>query len=322
MKSPAFQFYPNDFLGGVVASYSLDEIGLYTVLLAFDWNLIGLPNDVEKLAKMSRVSVRKFRILWATVSENFTERDGRYFNPRLEIEREKQADNRAKKRGAAASRWNADAHADASQVECPSSTSSSTTAVETETTTPRKAAAVRVVDADDPRFAAVWAKYPRRAGGNSRAAAFRAWQARVAAGVDPAVVAAGTERYAAYVRAKGWEGTEYVKQGSTFYGPSAHWVEPWDAAPPARTSTIAPLVLQSDAAEAAWEAVLAMVPAWHRREITPDVHQALPAGTKRGISKIGGFKVLSETRAEQLTWLKKDFLAAYRATDAQTRVSA
>lgn len=105
-KAPAFQFYPNDFLGGVVASYSLEEIGLYTVLLAFDWNLSGLPLDVEKLAKLSRVSLRKFRVLWETVGENFVERDGRYFNPRLQLERAKQEEWRRKssdggKKGAA-----------------------------------------------------------------------------------------------------------------------------------------------------------------------------------------------------------------------------
>jgi len=95
-RSPAFQFYPNDFLGGVVAAYSLEEIGLYTVLLSFDWNLSGLPLDAEKLAKLSRVSLRKFRALWAVVGENFTEHDGRYFNPRLQLERAKQEEWRRK----------------------------------------------------------------------------------------------------------------------------------------------------------------------------------------------------------------------------------
>lgn len=96
MKSPAFQFYPNDFLGGVVAAYTLEEVGLYSLLLAFDWNLNGLPTDAEKLAKMTRVSSRKFHTLWKTVGENFTERDGRYFNARLQLEREKQAEWRDK----------------------------------------------------------------------------------------------------------------------------------------------------------------------------------------------------------------------------------
>lgn len=94
--------------------YSLEEIGLYSVLLDHDWNLNGLPVEAEKLAKLARVSVRKFRALWVSVSEHFIERDGRYYNPRLEIQRAKQAENSAKKSDAAKSRWSADAHADAS----------------------------------------------------------------------------------------------------------------------------------------------------------------------------------------------------------------
>jgi uncharacterized protein YdaU (DUF1376 family) len=121
MKSPAFQFYPGDFLGGSVATYSLDEIGLYTVLLAFDWNLNGLPTEPEKLAKLARISTRKLASLWVTVKENFVEREGRYHNPRLDLERAKQEENRKKKVDAANSRWNAPAHAPALQTQSPSS---------------------------------------------------------------------------------------------------------------------------------------------------------------------------------------------------------
>jgi hypothetical protein len=85
---------------------------------------------------------------------------------------------------------------------------------------------------DDPRFAALWLAYPRRTGGNSRADAFAAWRARVTAGVDPAAMLAGVERYAAYIRAIGEEGTRYVKQAKTFLGPAQHWAESWDVPPP------------------------------------------------------------------------------------------
>ena len=95
-KSPAFQFYPSDFLSGTVAMFSLEETGLYSVLLAFDWSLNGLPKDVEKLARLTRTSRRKFRALWTNVSACFVERDGRYFNPRLELERSRQAEWREK----------------------------------------------------------------------------------------------------------------------------------------------------------------------------------------------------------------------------------
>lgn len=83
--------------------------------------------------------------------------------------------------------------------------------------------------ADPADFAACWAAYPKRAGGNSRALALKAWTARRAAGASGADLLAGTQRYAAFVRATGKEGTEYVKQAATFYGPGEHYLEPWDA---------------------------------------------------------------------------------------------
>lgn len=95
-KSPAFQFYPGEFLAGSVATYSLDEIGAYITLLSFDWSLNGLPNDIEKLAKLCRINARKFRALWANISEQFEEIDGKLHNPRLAKERVKQDLWRAK----------------------------------------------------------------------------------------------------------------------------------------------------------------------------------------------------------------------------------
>jgi hypothetical protein len=41
----------------------------------------------------------------------------------------------------------------------------------------------------------------------------------------------GAHRYAAYVRAKGSEGSEYVKQAATFLGPDKPFLDLWDAPP-------------------------------------------------------------------------------------------
>lgn len=75
---------------------------------------------------------------------------------------------------------------------------------------------------------AIWAAYPKRAGGNSKTAALKAFTARVKSGVDPVDILAGVQRYAAYLAATGRVGTEYVKQAATFFGPNEHWAEPWD----------------------------------------------------------------------------------------------
>lgn len=84
-------------------------------------------------------------------------------------------------------------------------------------------------------FEAVWKVYPRRAGGNSKADAGKAFSARVREGVSHDDLLAGVERYAAYIRATGKEGSEYVKLGATFFGPSQHYAESWNAPPATRS---------------------------------------------------------------------------------------
>lgn len=78
-------------------------------------------------------------------------------------------------------------------------------------------------------FETAWQAYPKRAGGNSKAAAFKAWNARLKDGVKPEVMLAGVKRYAAYVRATGSAGTQYVNQAASFFGPDRHFEESWQA---------------------------------------------------------------------------------------------
>lgn len=78
-------------------------------------------------------------------------------------------------------------------------------------------------------FEQAWQAYPKRAGGNSKAAAWKAWKARIKDGVNTEVMLAGVNRYAGYVRATGSAGTQYVKQAATFFGPDRHFEESWQA---------------------------------------------------------------------------------------------
>jgi len=77
-------------------------------------------------------------------------------------------------------------------------------------------------------FDLTWNAYPKRAGGNSRKDALKAWMARRRSGVDWDVMHDGTLRYAAFCLATGKIGTEFVMQGSRFYGPSLQYAEPWE----------------------------------------------------------------------------------------------
>jgi hypothetical protein len=89
----------------------------------------------------------------------------------------------------------------------------------------------------DADFELAFAAFPKRLGGNPKHDALKSWNARIADGVDPAEMIAGTERYAEFNRATGKTGTEFVMQAVRFFGKSKHYAEPWQAeAPPARPS--------------------------------------------------------------------------------------
>jgi hypothetical protein len=83
----------------------------------------------------------------------------------------------------------------------------------------------------DADFERAWAAYPKRAGGNPKARARAAWNARIREGADPEAIIAGVERYRQFVDATDAAGTQFVKQAATFLGPDRHWEEDW--APPA-----------------------------------------------------------------------------------------
>ena len=80
-----------------------------------------------------------------------------------------------------------------------------------------------------PELETAWQAYPKRAGGNSKSGAYKAWKARLKDGVKPEDMLAGVKRYAAYARATGSVGTQYVKQAATFFGPDRHFEESWQA---------------------------------------------------------------------------------------------
>lgn len=108
--SPAFQFYPKEFLAdGNVSGMSLSERGAYITLICICWNDGSLPVAHDRLANMVGLPVRQFHKLWPALRACFKEQDGRLIHPRLEREREKQEQFRRRQsdKGAngAAARW-------------------------------------------------------------------------------------------------------------------------------------------------------------------------------------------------------------------------
>lgn len=83
---PAFQFYATDFLSdGPVIAMSLEERGAYITMLCVAWTEQGLPNDHKRLAKLLRVSTRKFADIWESMEVCWQVDDsGRLVSPKME----------------------------------------------------------------------------------------------------------------------------------------------------------------------------------------------------------------------------------------------
>ncbi|MDN0113180.1 hypothetical protein [Yersinia intermedia] len=78
-----------------------------------------------------------------------------------------------------------------------------------------------------PEFEAAWLEYPRRPGSPDKHGALKAWNARLRDGVTVDAMLEGVKRYAAFVKATGKAGTEFIKQAKTFFGPSKHFDDEW-----------------------------------------------------------------------------------------------
>lgn len=102
MKTPAFQFYPNDWLSSsAVALMTPEQEGAYIRLLCYDWASDGIPDDDAVLAALSRLGEGWLKGGSTVVRKCFDPhptRPGFLTNARLQIEREKQQAWREKSR--------------------------------------------------------------------------------------------------------------------------------------------------------------------------------------------------------------------------------
>jgi phage replication O-like protein O len=97
--------------------------------------------------------------------------------------------------------------------------------------------------AHTPEFDAAWGLYPKRAGDNPKAKAFKAWNGSLSRGATPEQLTTATKHYADYCQRKGKVGTEYVKQAATFYGPDEPWRDYLTPAQAARSSSRNPMLV-------------------------------------------------------------------------------
>lgn len=92
--SPAFQFYPTDYLGDKnTIPMTTEENGAYCLLMWFCWENDGLADDMDELADLARLPVERFTPMWnRRIRKCFEwdEKKKRFFHPRLLKEIKKQ----------------------------------------------------------------------------------------------------------------------------------------------------------------------------------------------------------------------------------------
>ena len=78
-KSPAFQWYPRDYMAdALVVSMTLEQEGAYRRLMDVCWLEAGLPTTTEELWRLAKAPSRdRFeRFIWPTVGRKFYPRKG------------------------------------------------------------------------------------------------------------------------------------------------------------------------------------------------------------------------------------------------------
>lgn len=99
MRSPAFQFYVDDFVAGTV-SLSPEEVGAYIRLLCFQWNNGYVPDSADKRARIAGCPVSADVLAKFQATE-----EGVLRNKRLELVRADQVAYRTKQAENARTGW-------------------------------------------------------------------------------------------------------------------------------------------------------------------------------------------------------------------------
>lgn len=69
-RNPYVPWFHGDFLRST-AGWTLDERGLYWMLLCAQWENGPLPHDMRRLAAIAGINVSAFRKLWPVVGKRF-----------------------------------------------------------------------------------------------------------------------------------------------------------------------------------------------------------------------------------------------------------
>jgi uncharacterized protein YdaU (DUF1376 family) len=227
MRQPQSLFmmpwFPRDFMSST-RGWPLIARGAYRELLDAQWDMGELPIDQEELRLLCGATETEWATCWPRIEPKFPVNCAGRKNPRLEIHRQK-AQTLYAQRALGARTANAlRTHPSPSPSPSPSPNQSPEQSKSEESKTWRTKRATRELD----KFIDVQNEYPKRAGGQRWGEAKSAYAKHCAAGISHDEILAGVRRYAAFIRAKGDEGTQYVQQAATFLGRNEGWRELWN----------------------------------------------------------------------------------------------
>ena len=103
-KSPAFQFYPKDWIVDT-RTLTSQEKGIYIDLLAQCWIQGNLPNDLEMLSKLANEEIETFKKCWINLKKMFHKNKSKLYHKRLSAESHKQMQFSAKQSQNARKLW-------------------------------------------------------------------------------------------------------------------------------------------------------------------------------------------------------------------------
>ncbi len=235
MKMPSMQFYPADWRKDLaVQSLGFYDRGVWFEMLCLMHessergilvlngmpmldsmvaNLLGLDNQIfnQTLSTLLTYGVAKRR-----------ESDNAIYCKRM-VDDEKLCKIRreAGKKGGNPALLNQNKTTTDNQNPTPSSSTSSSSSPSGKL----KPSAKNRDDVYSSEFETAWDLYPDRPGSSKRES-FKAWSARLKAGVDSSTILAGVGRYAAFVEVMRTE-PRFIKQPATFFGPDEHYRSDW-----------------------------------------------------------------------------------------------
>ena len=224
--------YIGDYLADT-SRLTTEQHGAYILIIMDYWRNGPPPDDDIALSSITRMQLQAWKRIREAMLRMFRIDGGYWVHKRIEEERASamgnavKYTNRAKK--AAAKRWGKESNEDATSIaqglllDC---TSPSPSPALTSPTKKLK----KQSSGYTPEFEDVWKLYPWTSDANKRVA-FKAWTARLNAGIQPGDITEGVKRYAAYCRSLEIE-QRYIKQPATFFGPDEHYLQAWEPTRP------------------------------------------------------------------------------------------